>query len=119
LLIGMSSWSGLSHVSTGIGSAYLTPSAVIERVLCLGEQLSGFDYRHNGCAPGAHNVGLIAHADTFTWAPMKFGGPDILRHAYRPAKANLGAPGSDDVTCATIEAAGLDDRLAGIGKAVA
>ena len=42
--------------------------------------------------------------------------PDILRHAYRLAKANLGAPGVDGVTFAAIEAAGLDEWLAGIGK---
>jgi RNA-directed DNA polymerase len=42
--------------------------------------------------------------------------PDILRHAYRLAKANLGAPGVDGVTFAQIEAAGLDEWLAGIGK---
>jgi RNA-directed DNA polymerase len=41
---------------------------------------------------------------------------DILRHAYRLAKANGGAPGVDGVTFAEIEAAGLDDWLAGIGK---
>ena len=42
--------------------------------------------------------------------------PDILRHAYRLAKANLGAPGVDGDTFAQIEAAGLDEWLAGIGK---
>ena len=42
--------------------------------------------------------------------------PDILRHASRLAKANLGAPGVDGVTFAAIEAAGLDEWLAGIGK---
>ena len=41
---------------------------------------------------------------------------DILRHAYRLAKANLGAPGVDGVTFAAIETAGLDEWLAGIGK---
>jgi RNA-directed DNA polymerase len=41
---------------------------------------------------------------------------DILRHAYRLAKANGGAPGVDGVTFAEIEAAGSDDWLAGIGK---
>jgi len=46
----------------------------------------------------------------------KVGRPDILRHAYRLAKANLGAPGVDGITFAQIEAAGLDEWLAGIGK---
>src|ERR1700676_5037092 len=41
---------------------------------------------------------------------------DILRHAYRVARANLGAPGVDDVTFATIEIAGLEEWLAGIRK---
>src|SRR6516164_8933475 len=41
---------------------------------------------------------------------------DILRHAYRLAKANLGAPGVDGVMFAAIETAGLDEWLAGIGK---
>jgi RNA-directed DNA polymerase len=41
---------------------------------------------------------------------------DILRHAYRLAKANGGAPGVDGVTFAVIEAAGLEEWLAGIRK---
>ena len=41
---------------------------------------------------------------------------DILRHAYRLAEANDGAPGVDGVTFDEIEAAGLDEWLAGIGK---
>ena len=41
---------------------------------------------------------------------------DILRHAYRLAKANLGAPGVDGVTFAQVEAAGLDEWLSGIGE---
>jgi RNA-directed DNA polymerase len=41
---------------------------------------------------------------------------DILRHAYRLAKANHGAPGVDGVTFAQVEAAGLDEWLAGIGR---
>jgi len=41
---------------------------------------------------------------------------DILQHAYRVARANLGAPGVDDVTFATIEIAGLEEWLAGIRK---
>jgi RNA-directed DNA polymerase len=41
---------------------------------------------------------------------------DILRHAYRLAKANGGAPGVDGVTFAEIEAAGLEEWLSGIEK---
>src|ERR1700687_3269779 len=41
---------------------------------------------------------------------------DILQHAYRVARANLGAPGVDDVTFATIEIAGLEEWLAGIRR---
>jgi RNA-directed DNA polymerase len=41
---------------------------------------------------------------------------DVLRHAFRLAKANGGAPGVDDVTFAAIEVAGLDEWLTGIGK---
>src|SRR6185312_11432053 len=39
---------------------------------------------------------------------------DILRHAYDLARANRGAPGVDGVDFAVIEAAGLEDWLAGI-----
>src|SRR3979411_2639340 len=41
---------------------------------------------------------------------------DILQHAYRVARANLGAPGVDDVTFAMNEIAGLEEWLAGIRK---
>jgi RNA-directed DNA polymerase len=41
---------------------------------------------------------------------------DILRHAYRLARANLGAPGVDGVGFAAIEIAGLEEWLTGIRK---
>src|SRR3954469_8144177 len=41
---------------------------------------------------------------------------DILRHAYDLARANRGAPGVDGVDFAAIEAAGLEEWLAGLGK---
>lgn len=41
---------------------------------------------------------------------------DILRHAYRLARANLGAPGVDGVAFATIENAGVEEWLTGIRK---
>jgi RNA-directed DNA polymerase len=39
---------------------------------------------------------------------------DILRHAYALARANAGAPGTDGMTFATIEASGLERWLAGL-----
>src|SRR6185437_997916 len=39
---------------------------------------------------------------------------DILRHAYDLVHANRGAPGVDGVSCAAIEAAGLESWLDGI-----
>ena len=39
---------------------------------------------------------------------------DILRHAYRLARANAGAPGVDGVSFAKIDAAGPEDWLAGL-----
>jgi RNA-directed DNA polymerase len=41
---------------------------------------------------------------------------DFLRHAYALARANGGAPGVDGVSFAMIEAAGLEEWLAGIRK---
>ena len=41
---------------------------------------------------------------------------DILEHAYELACDNDGAAGVDGVTFATIEAAGLEEWLSGIGK---
>ena len=39
---------------------------------------------------------------------------DILRHAYALARANAGAPGTDGMTFAAIEASGLERWLAGL-----
>ncbi len=39
---------------------------------------------------------------------------DILRHAYALARFNAGAPGVDGMTFAAIEAAGLEEWLAGL-----
>src|ERR1700751_2616953 len=39
---------------------------------------------------------------------------DIFRHAYAVARANAGAPGTDGMTCAAIEASGLESWLAGL-----
>src|SRR6476661_5648532 len=39
---------------------------------------------------------------------------DILRHGYALARANAGAPGTDGMTFAAIEASGLDRLLAGL-----
>src|SRR3712207_4215831 len=39
---------------------------------------------------------------------------DILSHAYALARSNGGAPGVDGITFETIEAAGLEDWLAGL-----
>jgi RNA-directed DNA polymerase len=41
---------------------------------------------------------------------------DILRHAYALARANAGAPGVDGVSFEAVEAAGLEEWLAGIRK---
>ena len=41
---------------------------------------------------------------------------DILRHAYRLARANAGAPGVDGMNFAQIEAEGLDAWLASLRK---
>jgi RNA-directed DNA polymerase len=39
---------------------------------------------------------------------------DILRHAYALARANAGAPGTDGMTFAVVEASGLEGWLAGL-----
>src|ERR1700761_4304574 len=39
---------------------------------------------------------------------------DILRHAYALARANAGAPGTDGMTFAAVEASGLEKWLAGL-----
>src|SRR5437016_1214174 len=44
---------------------------------------------------------------------------DILRHAYRLARANAGAPGVDGVTFAQIEAEGLEAWLASLREELA
>src|SRR5712671_1914217 len=44
---------------------------------------------------------------------------DILRHAYRLARANAGAPGVDGMTFAQIEAAGLEAWLASLREELA
>jgi RNA-directed DNA polymerase len=44
---------------------------------------------------------------------------DILRHAYRLARANAGAPGVDGVTFAQIEAGGLEAWLASLREELA
>jgi len=41
---------------------------------------------------------------------------DILAHAYALAKANKGAAGVDGITFAMVEAAGLEEWLAGLGE---
>ncbi len=41
---------------------------------------------------------------------------DILAHAYALARANKGAAGVDGITFETIEAAGLEAWLAGLGE---
>src|SRR4029077_12446623 len=44
---------------------------------------------------------------------------DILRHAYRLARANAGAPGVDGMTFAQIEAEGLEAWLASLREELA
>src|SRR5229473_5359453 len=39
---------------------------------------------------------------------------DILRHAFALARANAGAPGTDGMTLAAVEASGLERWLAGL-----
>ncbi len=39
---------------------------------------------------------------------------DILRHAYALARANAGAPGTDGMTFAAVEALGLERWLVGL-----
>src|SRR5580700_1932912 len=41
---------------------------------------------------------------------------DILQHAYELSRANAGAPGVDGVNFAAIEAAGVEEWLAGLRK---
>ena len=41
---------------------------------------------------------------------------DILRHAYRLARSNGGAPGVDGVAFTEIEESGLEEWLSGLGK---
>ncbi len=41
---------------------------------------------------------------------------DILRHAYALARANAGAPGTDGMTFAAVEASGLERWLVGLRK---
>ena len=44
---------------------------------------------------------------------------DILRHAYALARANAGAPGTDGMTVAAVEASGLERWLAALREVVA
>src|ERR1700694_5082064 len=45
---------------------------------------------------------------------FRFYRADILRHAYALARANAGAPGTDGMTFAAVEASGLERWLAGL-----